>query len=113
MMVQFSVFFTLNHTMARTIVNLFFSDVALCVAIRYDGNAAIDDGMGVETMAKVILKRERKKRLEQGHPWIFQSEVDRIEGDAAPGDFVDVYNHQGYWLAKGYINPASQITSAS
>lgn len=66
-------------------------------------------GWELELMAKVILKRQRKKRLEQGHPWIFQSEVDRIEGDITPGDFVDVYNHQGYWLAKGYINPASQI----
>ncbi len=60
-------------------------------------------------MANVFLKRKRKKRLEQGHPWIFQSEVDYIEGDFEPGDFVDVYNHQRYFLAKGYINPKSQI----
>ncbi|KHF28604.1 hypothetical protein LR68_02528 [Anoxybacillus sp. BCO1] len=31
-------------------------------------------------MANVFLKRKRKKRLELGHPWVFQSEVDYIEG---------------------------------
>ncbi|MFZ3590778.1 class I SAM-dependent rRNA methyltransferase [Bacillus sp. DJP31] len=60
-------------------------------------------------MAKVILERNRKKRLEQGHPWIYQSEVNRIEGTYEPGDFVDVYNHQLHFLGKGYINPKSQM----
>lgn len=60
-------------------------------------------------MTKVILDRKRKKRLEQGHPWIYKSEVEHIEGDFEPGDFVDVYNHQGHFLAKGYINPRSQM----
>ncbi len=60
-------------------------------------------------MAKVILEKNRKKRLEQGHPWIYQSEVNRIEGTFEPGDFVDVYNHQLHFLARGYINPKSQM----
>ncbi|MGG6432637.1 class I SAM-dependent rRNA methyltransferase [Anoxybacillus sp. D401a] len=60
-------------------------------------------------MANVFLKRKRKKRLELGHPWVFQSEVDYIEGEFEPGDFVNVYNHQRHFLAKGYINPKSQM----
>lgn len=60
-------------------------------------------------MAKVILARNRKKRLEGGHPWIYQSEVADIEGDFSPGDIVDIYNHQNYFLGRGYINPRSQI----
>ncbi|KIQ93556.1 Ribosomal RNA large subunit methyltransferase I [Anoxybacillus thermarum] len=60
-------------------------------------------------MANVFLKRKRKKRLELGHPWVFQSEIDYIEGDVEPGDFVNVYNHQRHFLAKGYINPKSQM----
>ena len=28
-------------------------------------------------MAAVYLQRKRKKRLEQGQPWIFQNEVER------------------------------------
>lgn len=60
-------------------------------------------------MARVILHKHRKKRLEAGHPWIFQSEVKEIQGEFEPGDIVEVTNHQGHFLAKGYINPASQI----
>jgi len=60
-------------------------------------------------MAKVYLQKNRKKRLEAGHPWIFQSEVLRVEAEAAPGDIVEVVNHQGHFLAKGYINPQSQM----
>lgn len=60
-------------------------------------------------MAKVLLERNRKKRLEAGHPWVFQSEVKEIEGEFHPGDIVEVANHQGHFLAKGYINPNSQM----
>ncbi|MEB1806746.1 MAG: class I SAM-dependent rRNA methyltransferase [Bacillaceae bacterium] len=60
-------------------------------------------------MAKVVLNRKRRKRLEQGHPWVYQSEVASIEGDYNPGDIVDVYNHQNFFLAKGFINPNSQM----
>jgi 23S rRNA (cytosine1962-C5)-methyltransferase len=60
-------------------------------------------------VAKVVLRKDRKKRLERGSPWIFRSEVDRVEGEIQPGDIVEVVNHQGHFLAKGYVNPASQI----
>ncbi|MCQ6558347.1 class I SAM-dependent rRNA methyltransferase [Paenibacillus mendelii] len=60
--------------------------------------------------AKIILKRDRKKRLEQGHPWLFASEIDRMDGTAVPGALVDIVNHQGRYLATGYWNPQSQIT---
>jgi 23S rRNA (cytosine1962-C5)-methyltransferase len=60
-------------------------------------------------LAKVYLLRNRKKRLESNHPWVYQSEVDRIEGEFEPGEMVEVVNHQGYFLARGYINPASQM----
>lgn len=60
-------------------------------------------------MAKVLLNQHRKKRLETGHPWIFKSEVLEIQGDVVPGEIVEVANHKGHFLAKGYINPASQM----
>ncbi|HEY8341670.1 MAG TPA: class I SAM-dependent rRNA methyltransferase [Calditerricola sp.] len=60
-------------------------------------------------MGRVFLQRNRRRRLEQGHPWIYQTEVARVEGNPQPGDLVDVYNHQGVFLARGYINPRSQI----
>lgn len=60
-------------------------------------------------MTRVHLHKHRKKRLEAGHPWIYQSEVAQVEGDAVPGEIVEVVNHQGHFLAQGYINPASQM----
>lgn len=60
--------------------------------------------------SKIYLQKARKKRLEQGHPWVYATEIDRLEGEAKPGDLVDVVNHQGRYLATGYWNPKSQIT---
>ncbi|MFF2016747.1 class I SAM-dependent rRNA methyltransferase [Paenibacillus sp. NPDC058177] len=60
-------------------------------------------------MASVILERSRKKRLEQGHPWVYGSEVASVEGEPQAGSLVDIMNHQGRFLASGYYNPASQI----
>lgn len=59
----------------------------------------------------IVLNKQRKKRMEQGHPWIFRSEVDRIEGEPAPGSLVPIHNHKGAYLATGYYNPQSQIVS--
>ncbi|WP_274651935.1 class I SAM-dependent rRNA methyltransferase [Paenibacillus humicola] len=59
--------------------------------------------------AKAVLAQGRKKRLEQGHPWVYGNEIANMEGDAQPGDLVDLVNHQGRYLATGYWNPQSQI----
>lgn len=58
---------------------------------------------------KIFLDRNRKKRIEQGHPWVYQSEVARSEGTVEPGSIVEIVNHQGVFLARGYANPMSQI----
>lgn len=60
-------------------------------------------------MTSVYLDRKRKKRLEQGHPWIYNNEVEKIEGEVKPGQLVSILNHQGRFLGVGYINPHSQI----
>ncbi|WP_019909228.1 class I SAM-dependent rRNA methyltransferase [Paenibacillus sp. HW567] len=60
-------------------------------------------------MASVTLEKNRKKRLEQGHPWVYAGEVASVEGEPQPGGLVEVLNHQGRFLATGYYNPASQI----
>lgn len=60
-------------------------------------------------MAVVHLARGRHKRVAEGHPWVFQGEVDFIRGDYQPGDIVTVVDSRGHLLGKGYINPKSQI----
>ncbi|MFF2481635.1 class I SAM-dependent rRNA methyltransferase [Paenibacillus sp. NPDC058071] len=59
--------------------------------------------------ATVWLQRGRKKRLENGHPWVYASEIDRVEGETQPGGIVDIVTHKGQYLATGYYNPQSQI----
>lgn len=63
----------------------------------------------MRTIAAVFLQRSRKKRTEEGQPWIFQNEVERVEGNPEPGDLVPVHDHRGLYLATGYINPKSRI----
>ena len=60
-------------------------------------------------VAKAFLKQYRKKRLEQGHPWVYPGEIERIEGDAQGGDVIHIVNHAGHFLAQGFYNPLSQL----
>jgi 23S rRNA (cytosine1962-C5)-methyltransferase len=58
---------------------------------------------------KVVLKRKIANRISNGHPWIFANEVEKIEGNPAAGDIVDVYYYDGKFAGKGYFNQQSQI----
>ncbi|MEO5564031.1 MAG: class I SAM-dependent rRNA methyltransferase [Chitinophagaceae bacterium] len=60
-------------------------------------------------MSKVYLKRKITPRVVNGHPWIFNNEVDTIEGSPAGGETVEVFTHDKKFVGKGYINPKSQI----
>lgn len=60
-------------------------------------------------MAKVIIRKGAQHRIEGGHPWVYQTELDTIEGEFQPGDIVDVYNFRRRFIGRGYINPRSQI----
>ncbi|NQW78422.1 MAG: class I SAM-dependent rRNA methyltransferase [Chitinophagaceae bacterium] len=60
-------------------------------------------------MTKVYLNKKINPRIAQGHPWIYNNEVDRIAGPIEPGDIVEVYFFNGQLAGRGYINPNSQI----
>jgi 23S rRNA (cytosine1962-C5)-methyltransferase len=57
----------------------------------------------------VLLKRNRARPVLQRHPWIFSGAIERVEGDAADGDVVDVRDAGRNWLARGTLNRRSQI----
>ena len=61
-------------------------------------------------MTKVYLKRKISRRVENGHPWIFGNEIDKVEGDTEGGTIVDVFTHDKKWMGRGYINLQSQIS---
>ncbi len=60
-------------------------------------------------MNKVYLRRKITPRVENGHPWIFSNEVEKIEGEVVGGEIAEVFSHDKKFIGKGYINPKSQI----
>jgi len=60
-------------------------------------------------MTRVFLKRKISPRVANGHPWIFNNEVEKTEGTADGGEIVEVFTHDKKFVGKGYINPKSQI----
>ncbi len=60
-------------------------------------------------MSIVYLRKKISPRVVNGHPWIFNNEVDKVEGEPAGGDIVEVFTHDKKFVGKGYINPKSQI----
>ncbi|MBS1662591.1 MAG: rRNA large subunit methyltransferase I, partial [Bacteroidetes bacterium] len=60
-------------------------------------------------MTKVYLKRKISRRVENGHPWIFGNEIDKVEGDTAGASIVDVFTFDKKFMGRGYINLQSQI----
>jgi 23S rRNA (cytosine1962-C5)-methyltransferase len=55
------------------------------------------------------LRQGRSRPLWFGHPWVYENAVDRVEGDAGPGDVVSLVDHDGRLIGRGFYNPRSQI----
>lgn len=60
-------------------------------------------------MCKVYLKRKISPRIANGHPWIFNNEVEKLEGDVIGGELAEVFSHDKKFIGKGFVNPKSQI----
>ena len=60
-------------------------------------------------MAKAILRKTRETRVHSGHPWVFLSDIDHVEGGFEPGDVVEVMSSKGGFLGRAFYNPRSQI----
>ena len=61
-------------------------------------------------MASAYLQPGREKRVYSGHPWIFRSDINRVEGPFRPGDIVTVKSGRGRFLGRAMYNPQSQIS---
>lgn len=60
-------------------------------------------------MARVTLKKGREESVIRRHPWIYSGAVHSLHGSPGPGEPVDVYSHDGTWLATATWSPRSQI----
>ncbi len=60
-------------------------------------------------MVKVYLNKKISPRIANGHPSIYNNEVDRVDGAVSGGEIVEVFTHDKKFVGKGYINQKSQI----
>ena len=63
----------------------------------------------MDTNARIILKKGEGRLLKSGGLWIFDNEIDRIEGSFINGDVVKVADFDGWPLGKGFVNMNSKI----
>ncbi|MFN3698866.1 MAG: class I SAM-dependent rRNA methyltransferase, partial [Dictyoglomus sp.] len=64
----------------------------------------------MEEKTKVLIKKDVLKKILLGNPWIYHNEILKIEGEASPGDIVNIYDSSKSFVGRGYINPNSKIT---
>lgn len=61
------------------------------------------------SIAVVTLKKGEGRMLKAGGLWIFDNEIERVEGPLDNGDIVTVQDFDGYGLGKGFLNENSKI----
>lgn len=59
--------------------------------------------------AIVTIKKGTGKSFKSGGLWIYDNEIDRIDGEFENGDIVAVHDFDGYFLGRGFINMKSVI----
>ncbi len=59
--------------------------------------------------AKAILRRGQGREFKAGGAWIYDNEIDRIEGSFENGDIIELHDFDGYFLGYGFINTNSKI----
>jgi 23S rRNA (cytosine1962-C5)-methyltransferase len=64
------------------------------------------DGLPTGT---AILKPRRARPFFGRHPWVLDSAIDRLEGEPADGDVVDLLTHDGKFVARGLWNSQSRL----
>jgi 23S rRNA (cytosine1962-C5)-methyltransferase len=57
----------------------------------------------------VVIRRGREKPVLARHPWVFSGAIEAVGKALEPGDVADVVNADGAFLARGMVNPRSQI----
>jgi 23S rRNA (cytosine1962-C5)-methyltransferase len=58
---------------------------------------------------RVVIRRRSARPFFARHPWVFVTSIERVEGDPAPGDEVEVVSFEGQFIARGLFNPHSAI----
>jgi len=59
--------------------------------------------------ALVVLKRHKEGPFIARHPWVFDTAIDRIDGNAEDGDIVELVSHKRKFIARGIFNSHSHL----
>src|SRR5438309_1590876 len=61
------------------------------------------------SLPRVVIRRRSARPFFARHPWVFVTSIERVEGEPAPGDEVEVVSFEGQFIARGLFNPHSAI----
>lgn len=67
------------------------------------------EGTFTMEQAAVILKKGAGRTIKSGGAWIYDNEIDRVEGSYVNGDLAAVQDFDGYPMGCGFINDNSRI----
>ena len=59
--------------------------------------------------AKVRLIKGRGRSLKAGGAWVYDNEIDRVDGSFEDGDIVEIHDFDDYFMGYGFINSHSKI----
>ncbi len=59
--------------------------------------------------AKVILRKGQGREFKSGGLWIYDNEIDRVEGGYENGDIIELHDFDDFFLGYGFINENSKI----
>ncbi len=67
--------------------------------------------IGVDNVesCKIYLKPKEEIRIIQGHPWVYNNEIERIDGSIQSGEIAYVYSNKNLFVGKGFLNTSSKI----
>jgi len=60
-------------------------------------------------MASVILKKSADSFIKRKHPWIFSGAIEKVEGNPANGETVQILTSDKKLIGNGSFSPSSQI----
>ena len=60
-------------------------------------------------MTKIVLKKNEGRTISSGGLWVFDNEIDYVDGTYINGDIVEVVSYKNDFIGYGYINDNSKI----
>ena len=60
-------------------------------------------------MATAIIRKGEARALKQGGAWIYDNEIEKVDGPYENGDILRVEDFDGFFLGYGFINDCSKI----